>query len=402
MIKEGSYTMIEGRGPVVPYQGKYAVKSAEVFERIHAGWDRVGLNNAVYRPLRIEVELTSKCNDSCPSCGMGALPLQAGRTLTADQIERLVNEFASIALPSIAITGGEPFVATRQLFALIRAAAAAGIDISKLTTNGNWGSARRCGPTFDRLTAAGLMDNILFVPLLMVSVGEQTTPLEYVCRIIHHVVTEFTDRDLNIAVSSLADPADRQHKIYQLMDLYERAYGEFPHERVHSTMRVYLENDRLEGQAPIRRPGSTPISKWMDHCYDCFAPTVGAYVLPTALLKQSGDLYACAAFNVPEKLRFGNLLHEAARDVVARVSRSPYVTEIRDGGGLKAMRRFVPPEVAETKTCGSFCGSCALLIDEFEQRTGRTGPGGPALPLIDPSALWARAAKPSGQSRGPR
>jgi hypothetical protein len=88
-----------------------------------------------------------------------------------------------------------------------------------------------------------------------------------VCRIIRHAVSEFSDRELNIAVSSLANPADRKHKIYALMELYERLYREFPHDRAHSTMRVYLKNDRLEDQAPIHRPGVTSVAKWMNHCY---------------------------------------------------------------------------------------------------------------------------------------
>lgn len=199
--------------------------------------------------------------------------------------------------------------------------------------------------------------------------------------------TEFTDHELNIAVSSLADPVDRKHKIYALMELYERSYGAFPHDRVHSTMRVYLENDRLEGQQSIYRPGITPVAKWMKHCYDCFAPTVGSYVLPTALMKQTGDLYSCAAFNVPEKLRFGNLFTEPAREILDRVNRSAYVVKIRSGGGLKAMHDVVPRAVTQSLTCGSYCGSCALLIEEFEQRVGQRSPDGPVLPLFDLNAV---------------
>ncbi|GAA4235330.1 hypothetical protein FHR32_006743 [Streptosporangium album] len=397
MIKEGTAKYVDGREPVVPFTGKYAVKDARVFDLIRARWDQAGLADVPYRPLRIEFELTTKCNDTCLSCGMGALSLQAGRSLTDRQLDHLLSEFEDIALPSVAITGGEPFVAMRALLRFI-AQARGTVDISKLTTNGVWGSDKRCGPTFDRLVAHGLLDNRLFVPLLMLSIGEQTTPLDRVCRIIHHAVTEFSDHELNIAVSSLADPADREHKIYPLMRLYEETYGDFPHDRVHSTMRVYLENERLEDQAPIQRPGQTPVSKWMDHCYDCFAPTVGAYVLPTALLKASGDLYACAAFNVPEKLRFGNIFTEPLREIITRTNRSSYVATVRAGGGLKALHGVIPRTETEQMTCGSFCGSCALLIDAYEQRTGEQGPGGSALPLVRVDALWSRLpAKRAGK-----
>lgn len=186
-IKEGAFTFVEGHGPVEPFKGKYAVKDPRVFDIIRSDWERIGLGETPYRPLRIEFELTTKCNDMCRSCGMGALSLQKGRTLTDGQIATLVDQFESISLPSVAITGGEPFMAMRPLIRFIKRARGI-VDISKITTNGSWGSAKRCGLTFDLLVANGLLENRLFVPLLMVSIGEQTTPLEHTCRIIHHAV----------------------------------------------------------------------------------------------------------------------------------------------------------------------------------------------------------------------
>ncbi|WP_351230103.1 hypothetical protein [Streptomyces sp. NPDC002133] len=399
MIKEGSYLFVEGQGPVEPFRGKYAVKSANVFERIRAGWAQAGLApESAYLPMRIELELTTKCDDSCPSCGMGALPLAEGRTLTDGQIRFLLQQFASIGLPSMAITGGEPFTAWRALLRMIEGAREHHIDISKLTTNGSWGTLGRCARVFERLEKAGFLDGRLFVPLLMMSIGEQTTPLESVARILHHAVTHYSERELNVAVSSLADPATREHKVDDLISAYERAYGPFPHERVHSTMRVYLNNQRLGGQAPVHRPGHTSVARWMDHCFDCFAPTIGAYVLPTSLLKNNGDWYTCAAFNVPEKLAFGNLLRERATDVIARAAASPYVQRVRAGGGLKALHDVVSQEFTRNTTCTSFCDSCALLIDQFDKQTATTT--GHRTPMvIPPAALLARTngAAPGSQ-----
>lgn len=151
MIKEGTGLFVAGRGEVVPYTGKYAVKTADVFDLVEAGFARVGLGHAAaaYRPLRVEFELTTRCNDSCPSCGMGAMPMRDGVTLTDADLDRLVGEFASIALPSVAVTGGEPFAAMRALRRVVAACQGAGIDVSKLTSNGWWGSERRCGPGAD-------------------------------------------------------------------------------------------------------------------------------------------------------------------------------------------------------------------------------------------------------------
>ncbi|MFE4540289.1 radical SAM/SPASM domain-containing protein [Streptomyces scopuliridis] len=401
MIKEGLHEFVEGRDVVVPYRGKYAVKTPDVFARVREGWARVGLDPAsAYLPMRVEMELTTKCNDSCAHCGMGALPLAEGRTLTNAQIRFLLDQFTSIGLPSLAITGGEPFTAWRALLMMLEGARERRIDISKLTTNGWWGTRARCGPVFDRLEHAGFLESRLFVPLLMLSVGEQTTPLNNVARILHHAVGRYSDRELNVAVSSLADPTTRDHRIDELIAVYEKAYGTFPHDRVHSTMRVYLNNKRLDSQGEINRPGHTPVARWMDRCFDCFAPTVGAYILPTSLLKQNGDWYTCAAFNVPEKLTFGNLLRERATDVIGHANRSAYVARVRAGHGLKALHDVVPRSVTEQTPCTSFCDSCTLLIDRFDKETGQvTGRSSP-VPLIPIAALLSRGDATAGAGGG--
>ncbi|WP_327324401.1 hypothetical protein OG735_19090 [Streptomyces sp. NBC_01210] len=158
---------------------------------------------------------------------------------------------------------------------------------------------------------------------------------------------------------------------------------------MHSTLRVYLANDRLDEQAPVNRPGLTPVAKWMDRCFDCFALTVGAYILPTSLLKEHGAWYTCAAFNVPEKLAFGNLLRERATDVIARANSSAYVARVRAGGGLKALHDVVPRSYTEQTTCTSFCDSCTLLIDRHDAATGATT-GHRTDPVIPVASLLSR------------
>lgn len=390
MIKEGSGLFKRGAGPVVPYVGKYAVRYADVFERMDARRRLAGLDPGdPYALLRVEVEFTDACNDTCASCGMGALPLAEGRTLDDQQIVRLVEEFASVGLPSIAITGGEPFVRRPAMYALMRRATWAGIDISKITTNGFWGTHQGCARVFAKLEKHGLLENRLFVPLLMVSIGEQTTPLEYVARILRHAVRTYTARELNVAVSSLADPATREHRIYDLMAVYQDTFGEpFPHERVHSTMRVYLDNERLPGQQKVSRPGRTTVEEWAGECYDCFAPTVGAYVLPTALLKQDGRLYSCAAFNVPEPLNFGSIFDTPLREILERINESAYVRRVRAGGGLAGVAADVPADVLQ-QPATSFCGSCNVLMGAFDQAGDAPSSPGAFVPL---AALTKRGA----------
>jgi molybdenum cofactor biosynthesis enzyme MoaA len=117
---------------------------------------------------------------------MGALPIAVGKTLTTEQIDHLSSEFRAIGLPSVAITGGEPFVPFKQLLRCLDAFSGV-TDVSKLTTNAFWGTEKLCERTVARLIDHGLLRNRLFVPLLLLSIGEQSTPLDRVCRIIRHV-----------------------------------------------------------------------------------------------------------------------------------------------------------------------------------------------------------------------
>jgi Iron-sulfur cluster-binding domain len=100
---------------------------------------------------------------------------------------------------------------------------------------------------------------------------------------------------------------------------------------------------------------------------------VGTYILPTALLKHDGRVYSCAAFNVPERLAFGNLWDQPLRDILAAANRDAYVQTVR-GGGLKALHGHVPPEFTGGTECDSFCGSCKLLIGEFDRARGAAPP----------------------------
>lgn len=190
-------------------------------------------------------------------------------------------------------------------------------------------------------------------------------------------------------MSSLADPAARRHRIYDLIGVYEREHGAFPHDRVHATMRVYLNNERLDAQNKAQRPGQTSLERWMGRCFDCFSPTVGAYVLPTALVKASGCFYSCAAFNVPEKLAFGNVFAEPLKAIVERAAASGYVQAVRAGGGLKGLHGIVPAQFTTTARAPSFCDACSCLIDKYDEIAGQVTGSRPdaSLPLIPVEAL---------------
>jgi hypothetical protein len=112
----------------------------------------------------------------------------------------------------------------------------------------------------------------------------------------------------------------------------------------------------------------------MKSCFACFTPSVGTYVLPTGLVKQDGKFYTCGAFNVPEKLAFGNVFEDGIRRVLERVNESMYVQRLRKGNGLQGLRSVIPKESSDAMIAPSYCDACTLLVDEHDKRTGeRTG-----------------------------
>jgi len=82
---------------------------------------------------------------------------------------------------------------------------------------------------------------------------------------------------------------------------------------------------------------------------------------------------------------FGNLWDQPLRDILAVANRDAYVQTVRGGGGLKALHGHVPREFTGGTECDSFCGSCELLIGEFDRARGAASPV-----LIPAESLTAR------------
>ncbi len=354
MIKEGEFKFVFNKNNPIPYKGKYPVKNSSFFTD-------VGADDTPYRPLRVELELTNQCNDSCEHCGMGAKKI--GEALTHEQIDHVIEQVSLSKIPGIAITGGEPFLAQEQLKYLISTAQKNGVDIAKITSNAFWGKAD-CSKTIDPLIEAGILNNKHFVPTFMFSIGEQTTPLHKVASAFHYMVERFTEQQVSLALSSLKIPGEIE-KTDELIRVYEAMYGSFPHDRIHLTERTYNNTDATVHFRSVR--------DWMNESYDCFTPTVGAYVIPTALLKVNGDFLSCACFNTPEQLRLGNIYEKDLASILKDANERKYIQTVRREG-LKGFSSQLTEDVLN-KQCGDYCASCAHILDAL----GEPKPGSSKL-----------------------
>lgn len=89
-------------------------------------------------PVDVQIELTRACNWRCRHCynywrpyGITAKPNQY---LSRDRLLHIVGELAANQIPSITITGGEPFSRPENVFALLKMTQEAGIHAS-INTN---------------------------------------------------------------------------------------------------------------------------------------------------------------------------------------------------------------------------------------------------------------------------
>lgn len=87
-------------------------------------------------PPQLVIQITDRCNATCPQCGMRVSNRFRRSSLTTDGIKRLVDAAAQKGVQALSFTGGEPLLEVDRLVELIRHAGAAGIPFIRTGTNG--------------------------------------------------------------------------------------------------------------------------------------------------------------------------------------------------------------------------------------------------------------------------
>lgn len=87
-------------------------------------------------PGQLVIQLTDRCNATCPQCGMNINERFPRHSLSQDDVKRMIDAAVERGVAAISYTGGEPLLASKDLVALINYAGAAGIDYIRTGTNG--------------------------------------------------------------------------------------------------------------------------------------------------------------------------------------------------------------------------------------------------------------------------
>ena len=87
-------------------------------------------------PGQLIIQLTDRCNATCPQCGMNINERFPRRRLSTDDVKRMIDAAGAQGVEAISFTGGEPLMVLKDLVALIHHAGAAGIKYIRTGTNG--------------------------------------------------------------------------------------------------------------------------------------------------------------------------------------------------------------------------------------------------------------------------
>ena len=84
-------------------------------------------------PVYVQFYITARCNLTCEQCNIIYANSDV-RECTIDEVERIADNFASMGVAIVLLTGGEPF-ARKDLPAIIRAFESRGLHV-RMQTNG--------------------------------------------------------------------------------------------------------------------------------------------------------------------------------------------------------------------------------------------------------------------------
>ena len=345
---------------VRPYEGKYAARRADFFEEVSRIQNERMNPEWLYRPLNSEIEITDSCNDSCPHCGMSAKGMN-GTSYTSDELTDYIEQLHDNGIISYSITGGEPFLEFGNILAMMRASAGH-VDICKITSNGFWEYDSE--KYFSDMVNAGLLENRFLVPCLMISIGDQSTPMEDTCRIFHTAMKNFSPRELTLCISSLSEYGGVS-KVDSFIETYTKNFGTLPEDRIFLTENYYRTSKCMNLRA--NDISGRCVADYMTGPVRCFEPTIGKYILPRMFVKASGQVCTCACFNPPEQLYIGNIRHEKIHDILNSINANQYVKIIAEGG-LHNFRHWISIEECRNIPCNNECEACRFLINEYERR----------------------------------
>lgn len=315
------------------------------------------------RPLQFTFEITNKCNCNCKDCGMAANRLDINRKdLSKEQLKELADSLYEFGIPSIAITGGEPFLKFNDMCYLINYAQGK-LDFIKLITNGFWGV--KADYYFKKLEESGLFNNKFFVPTIQISIGEQSVPLEYICNIIKYVTDNYSEDKLHLGIIHTRERNMDKSKLQELYEMYIKKYGDFPSRKVYLTDSYYVNSNPVATE----KIEVETISAYdlLVTCDNKFCEEIGTFVSPKIFMKCNGDCYPCEVFNTHKFVYLGNLFTDGIVNIMQNYNTNKYIKFISKNGTI-GFRDVLSSKILKENEFETVCYACEFCIKKCEEK----------------------------------
>jgi MoaA/NifB/PqqE/SkfB family radical SAM enzyme len=340
--------------------GKYSSKK-ETFIKDISKWQE-SRTEYLIKPISFTFEITNICNCNCVDCGMAANSIKIGKTrLNEEELLKLVDDLNNYGIPAYAITGGEPFLESENMFKMIKYAANK-LDISKIISNGFWGY--NAEYYFNKLDESGWLNSEFFIPSLQISIGEQTVPLDYVCNIINYVTTNYKMNLLHLGIIHTKYNEMKESKLSMLYNAYIKRFKEFPSGRVYLTNSNYY-NANSKNNRKINVP-KTSIYDAIKFCDNKFEIGIGKFINPKIFMKCNGDCYPCEVFNIHKDVFLGNYFKDGLPKILENLNTNKYINFIRKYGTV-GFREVIPKKILKQNLCETPCLGCEFCIKFCEE-----------------------------------
>src|SRR6185369_12085445 len=297
--------------------------------------------------MQIGLEIGRLCNARCEHCISFSGPKNKQK-LALETAQRVVREAASVGLPRIEITGGEPFLFLDELEEIMRLGKSYGM-VTGVTTNSSWAKTpERAVKILTRLKEAGL-------GLLRFSIDQyhlNYIPLER--------VQNAVQASIDVGVKSLID-ASVGRKDY-------RTY-----KAVH-TLKSFPVEMKLSDLIPYGRAAELPQETFFTESFYKVAHAPCSFA-GVPVVETDGRVLLCCAFPVsldPNDMEspfvLGTVANESLATILARHLYNPFLRLLRyegPGGLLRALEERYGND--QYKPRSSYPGSiCTLCMDMMQ------------------------------------
>ena len=340
---------------------KYASKTKNFYDDLLKYQQQKPISNFKIKPIQFTFEITNKCNCNCPNCGMSANMIEGKNVMSKEELFFIIEQLHNIGVPSIAYTGGEPFLEFNLMCEGIKYSQNK-IDTIKIISNGFWGNNPKY--YFDKLINAGLFNNKLFVPSIYISIGEQNVKLDYIANLINYVTENKLNKQINFGIINTRHKDEKYSKLEQLFELYVDKFGKFPYQKIYLTDSIYVNSNKLAKEKMDLEQSS--IYEIIDYCDNTFNTCIGKFVSPKIFMKCNGDCYPCEVFNYHKDVYLGNLFQDKLLYIIEQFNNNNYIKFINEYG-TTGFKKVIPKQILLENHCETVCQACEFCIKFCEK-----------------------------------